>query len=76
MIILMNEKLFNKVPKKYREAIYDIYHDEDGYWIELNKGWLVPNYYAETIIHEDTQKELFRVLRTIRSYVYEIPSKH
>lgn len=66
MIKLMNKKLFDKVPKKYQEAIHDIYQDEDGYWIELNKGWSIPNYYAETIIHEDTQAELFRILRTIK----------
>lgn len=27
-----------KVPKKDQDRIKEIYHDDDGYWVNLNKG--------------------------------------
>ena len=61
----MNEKLFNQIAKKYQPAVKDIYHDEDGYWLELDpKGeYILEGYYCDYSIHEDTMKEVKQVLR-------------
>lgn len=65
----MDDKLLRYIPKKLRPAIKDIYHDEDGYWIYLNEAYHVRNYYADYTIHEDTIKELLRVVRNYIEYV-------
>lgn len=61
----MDNKLLKYIPKKFIPAIKDIYHDEDGYWIYLNENYHVRYYFAEFTIHEDTIKELIRVVRKI-----------
>jgi hypothetical protein len=45
--------------------VRDAYHDEDGYWIHLNPGWRVKDYFAEQTIHEDTISELREVIKRI-----------
>jgi len=56
-----------KIAKKYEDMIREIYCDEDGYWVCLNKG-----YYAAGVdfechtIHEDEQKEVIRQIRLIK----------
>lgn len=54
-----------RIPKRKRAAIREIYHDEDGYWIYLSPGWKVRDYYADTVIHEDTVKELLEVFKRV-----------
>lgn len=50
------------IPKKYQERVQDLYRDQDGYWIDLKRGWRRHDNLCH-IIHEDTQKELLNVLR-------------
>ena len=45
-------------------GIRDAYHDEDGYWVHLNDGWHLENYFSDHIVHEDTVSELKKVLST------------
>ena len=65
MSILIDWKVLKYVPKCKRAAIRDAYHDEDGYWIHLNPGWRVKDYFAEQTIHEDTIAELREVIKRI-----------
>lgn len=59
------ELYFRYIPKRKRAAVREIYHDEDGYWIHLNPGWRVKDYYAEQTIHEDTIKALLEVFKRV-----------
>ena len=58
-----------KIPKKYQDRIKEIYHDEDGYWVILNKGWFCEDYGLHTI-HEDTQQDILRCIRETESCDY------
>lgn len=51
-----------KVPKKYQDRIQEIYHDSDGYWCILNRGWYWDDYSLH-VIHEDTQAQVLRCIR-------------
>lgn len=51
-----------KIPKKYQNRIYYIYHDEDGWWCELNEGWCYDQQ-GQHIIHEDTKTEILKCIR-------------
>ena len=62
----MDMNLMRYIPKRKRAAIYDIWRDEDGYWIMLNTGWKVEGYFAEQTIHEDTIKELLEVFKRVK----------
>lgn len=62
----MNISLLNRIPKKYRAAVKDIYRDEDGYWCTLNPGYHLVDYYGERTIHEDTYREFMKVFKLIR----------
>lgn len=55
----------NKLPKKYRESIRDIYKDDDGWWICLNERGLyeLDGYASKYTIHEDTQAEAMAQFR-------------
>lgn len=55
----------NKLPKKYRESIRDIYKDDDGWWICLNERGLyeLDGYMSQYTIHEDTQAEAMAQFR-------------
>ena len=35
----MEKELLKYIPKKFHKAISDAYHDSDGYWVCLKKGW-------------------------------------
>jgi hypothetical protein len=61
----MDEKLLNKVPKKYHPAIKDIYRDEDGYWAYIENGYKIDNYYTEHTIHEDTLREFLQIFKYV-----------
>lgn len=58
----MNNQTNINIPKKYQERISEIYHDEDGYWVYLNRGWCWDDYGLHTI-HEDTQQQILRCIR-------------
>lgn len=53
-----------KIPQKYQPMIKEIYHDCDGYWAYSEDG-----FYFETMdchtAHEDTQKQLLEVIRSL-----------
>lgn len=51
-----------RVPKKYEERVQEIFHDEDGYWLYLNRGWHSDDYGLH-VIHEDTQADVLKMLR-------------
>lgn len=53
-----------KIPKKYEHMIDEVYHDSDGYWVILNKGFHDPQWDVHSI-HEDTQKEVLGKIRDI-----------
>ena len=57
--------LLNKVPKIYHESITSIYKDEDGYWVYIENGYKVENYFVEHTIHEDTLAEFKRVFKQV-----------
>ena len=47
-------RLIDYIPKGKREAVGDIYKDEDGYWVRLRTGFKLVGYFTETTIREDT----------------------
>ena len=53
------------IPKKYQTSVKDFYKDEDGWWIVLkhDSEWVLEEYYAERVIHEDTKAEAVAVLK-------------
>lgn len=51
-----------KIPKKYYDRIKEIYYDDDGYWVNLNKGWSYDGYGSHTI-HSDTQQQVLKCIR-------------
>lgn len=53
-----------KVPKKYVPMLDEIDHDSDGYWAYTKAGYYFPYMDCHTA-HEDTQKELMRVVRGV-----------
>lgn len=58
----MNE-LINKLPKKYQAIVKRYEKDQDGYWLYLKEGYSLEYYHGDTLIHEDTQREVLNVLR-------------
>ena len=62
---MMDTRILKYIPASKKAAIRDCYHD-DGYWITLNEGWHVEDYFAEHTIHEDTINELRRVIPSIK----------
>lgn len=51
-----------RIPKKYAPRVQEVFKDDDGYWIYLNRGWFWDDPGLHTI-HEDTQRELLVQLR-------------
>ena len=60
----METKLLKYVPKRFHEAVHDIYHDSDGYWIHLKRGWH-DGIMGCHVIHTDTIAELREEVRLI-----------
>lgn len=61
------------VPKSKQAAIRDAYHDEDGYWICLKRGWHAGR--TDTgchVIHEDYISDLRYQIAGIERYEEEI----
>ena len=57
--------LLKYIPKKFHEAVYDAYHDCDGYWVCLKHGWHDGMMDCH-VIHTDTVAELKEECRLIR----------
>jgi nitrogen fixation protein len=60
----MDKKLLKYIPKRFYEAVSDVYHDEDGYWVYLKNGWR-DGIMDTHVIHTDTIKELREEARLI-----------
>lgn len=50
----MKKKLLDYIPKKYKNAVREFYKDSRGYWLILNDGYILEDYYGAHVIHEDT----------------------
>lgn len=57
------DNLIKYVPLPKRNAIRDIYRDQDGIWVCLNKGWKTFDEYHT--IHVDTIKEMKEEIKNI-----------
>lgn len=60
---MIDEKLLQRLPKKYQAIVQHYEKDDDGYWLYLKDGYSLEYYSADTLIHEDTQAEVLAVLR-------------
>lgn len=54
-----------KVPKKYQSMLELVEADGDGYWAYSKEGYYFQGMGAKTA-HEDTQKELLSMIRTLK----------
>lgn len=59
----MKKELLDYIPKKYKNAVDEFYKDSRGYWLVLNDGYILEDYYAARVIHEDTINDTLKVLR-------------
>lgn len=59
----MKKKLLDYIPKKYKNAVDEFYKDSSGYWLILNDGYILEDYYGAHVIHEDTINGTLTVLR-------------
>jgi len=59
----MKKKLLDYIPKKYKNAVDEFYKDSRGYWLILNDGYILEDYYGVHVIHEDTINGTLTVLR-------------
>lgn len=59
----MKKKLLDYIPKKYKNAVDEFYKDSRGYWLILNDGYILEDYYGAHVIHEDTINDTLKVLR-------------
>ena len=59
----MKKKLLDYIPKKYKNAVDEFYKDSRGYWLVLNDGYILEDYYTAHVIHEDTINDTLKVLR-------------
>ena len=57
------KKLLDYIPKKYKNAVQEFYKDSCGYWLILNDGYILEDYYGAHVIHEDTINDTLKVLR-------------
>lgn len=57
--------ILNYIPKRALPAIYDAWHDDDGYWVMIRQGWHIEDYVAPHTIHEDTLAEIRAVAKNI-----------
>ena len=56
------------IPKKHAARLAIVYHDADGYWAETIPGYCILDsdpHGGCHVAHEDTQKELLKVLDSI-----------
>lgn len=59
----MKKKLLDYIQKKYKNAVDEFYKDSRGYWLVLNDGYILEDYYTAHVIHEDTINDTLKVLR-------------
>ena len=59
----MKKKLLDYIPKKYKNAVDEFYKDSRGYWLILNDGYILEDYYGAHVIHADTINGTLTVLR-------------
>ncbi len=60
-----------KIPKKYKEAVKELYQDEDGIWCTLNDGWGCGVFHNDGVMHCETIKEL----RNEMTYIKKNPER-
>lgn len=63
------EKLMARIPKKYRDRIDELTHDEEGYWLWLKDGWVLDD--GSHLIHAETIADLLFELRCSDEEVFE-----
>ena len=57
-----------KIPKKYQSKLQVVEKDGDGYWAYSEKGFYFAGMGSEChTAHEDTQAELVKMIRTVKS---------
>lgn len=54
-----------KIPKKYQQAIKEIYETDNGYMCQLNNGYKFGGGYESTCMSQDTIKELKSMFQLI-----------
>ena len=52
------QKIMDYVPWCKADAINACWKDSDGYWIQLNEGWVATRSTAEHTIHEDSLRQI------------------
>lgn len=52
------------IPKKYAALLSEVYKDSEGYWAYAKTGYQFAGMGCHTA-HEDTQKDLLAMIRTI-----------
>lgn len=52
------QKIMDYVPWCKVDAIHACWKDSDGYWIQLNDGWVATRSTAEHTIHEDSLRQI------------------
>ena len=52
------QKIMDYVPWCKADAIHACWKDSDGYWIQLNEGWVATRSTAEHTIHEDSLRQI------------------
>lgn len=55
--------LWKYVPKRLSDAVVDITHDSDGYWIYLDEDWHMGGHES---FHCETVKDLRELLKRVR----------
>ena len=45
----MKKKLLDYIPKKYKNAVDEFYKDSRGYWLILNDGYILEDYYPASM---------------------------
>ena len=53
------------IPKKYEDRVREMFHDDDGWWIYLKRGWRQGDNLCHTL-HEDTKTRLMQELRNTK----------
>ena len=52
------QKIMDYVPWCKADAIHACWQDSDGYWIQLNEGWVATRSTAEHTIHENSLRQI------------------
>lgn len=52
-----------KIPKKYQAVIKEVYKDDDGYWCQLNKGYVWLD--DATVCNGESFEQLLEALKEV-----------